>query len=370
MPPEDDIRSDILSALDAAEKPDSGPATPSAPAPSTPAPTGTEKPAQQAEAKPESQQAKEGTAPASAPEGEAKKPAESKPAEGEAKPAETAPTPLDTALKAPQSWKPTAKAHWNALPLEARQEVARREREIAKTLNEVSQVKQYATQMQEAIRPFEARLQTLGASPHQAVQELLKADYILSASPPPQKAQFMAKLIADYGVDIALLDQALSGAPQAINPINQQVQALLQQQLAPLQQFIKSQAETAQQERERQAMEINNELETMAADTTKYPFFETVREDMADIIEMSAKRGLYLSLPEAYNRAVKLNPEAEKTVQAQLAQQAAAQATAKAQQALRASASVAGSPTGPSLSATQPTDLRSAIEAAMEAHVR
>jgi hypothetical protein len=40
------------------------------------------------------------------------------------------------AFKPPQSWKPTVREHWGALPAEVQAEVDRREREIAKALQE------------------------------------------------------------------------------------------------------------------------------------------------------------------------------------------------------------------------------------------
>ena len=41
----------------------------------------------------------------------------------------------------------------------------------------------------------------------------------------------------------------------------------------------------------------------------KYPFFEDVREDMADLIEINAKRGIALTMEQAYDRAVRSNPD-------------------------------------------------------------
>ena len=110
-------------------------------------------------------------------------------------------------------------------------------------------------------------------------------------------------------------------------------------------------------------------VEQMAQDTATYPHFEAVRESMADIVEIMARRGVSIDLKTAYNRAVAMDPAISQVVeQASMAQaqtKQAAKANAKAQQALRASSSVSGAPSGP-LSGKPLRDRRAAIEAAFD----
>ena len=129
---------------------------------------------------------------------------------------------------------------------DVRQEVIRRERDISRTLGETSQARQIANQFQQAVQPFMARIQSNGITPVQAVNELLKADHILSSAPAPQRAQYMAKLIKDYAIDIRALDDALAGTVVA-DPVQSTVEKLVEQRLAPFQQYIAQQQYAQQQ---------------------------------------------------------------------------------------------------------------------------
>jgi hypothetical protein len=279
---------------------------------------------------------------------------------------EEAPQNVD---KAPQSWRAGQKAKWAALDPDVRQEIVRRERDISRTLGETAQARQLANQFQQAVQPFMARIQSTGITPLQAVNELLKADHILSTSPAPMRAQYMAKLIKDYGVDIRALDDALAGTATA-DPVQATVEKLVEQRLAPFQQYIAQQQYAQQQYAAQQAQQTQMTVERMAQDP-KFPHFQDVRHDMADVIDLAAKRGVYLSLEQAYQRAVAMNPEINQALvaqQAEDAKKAAAQtANARAQRALNASKSVGGAPVGAVSSVPVGTDRRAALEAAFSA---
>jgi len=246
--------------------------------------------------------------------------------------------------RAPASWKKDAKGEWNALPLQARQEIHRREMEVQRVLNETAPIRQEVQQFREAVTPYMARIQSLGVTPHQAVGELLKADYLLATGTQSQKAMFIDKLVQDYGVDIKELDAAIakrlggggqqqSQQQQGFDPnqISQLVQQQLNQALAPIYQ-------QRQQEQQQIVQQAEMTIEQMALDP-KYPHFESVRQDMADLMEINARRGIYISVQEAYNKATGMNPELS-------AMQQATQLNQRAQRAAAAAASVSGSPVG------------------------
>jgi len=267
------------------------------------------------------------------------------------------------AERAPQSWKPTTRAQWDKLPPEVRKEVNRRELETTKVLNDSATARRLAQEVAEAAQPFSARLQALGATPAAAMRELLKSDHILSTAPKAQRAQFMAKLIKDYDVDIESLDQALSGAAQqAQDPqvqINAQVERLLQQRMQPYQQLL---------ERERQREQAESQgfyatVEQMSKDP-KFPYFADLRESMADIIDLAAKRGRQVSMEEAYNKAAMLDPEISGLVSKT---QNVTRANSQAQRAKAASVSVGGAPSGLMSGSPAAGDRRSVIEAAFDA---
>ncbi len=286
--------------------------------------------------------------------------------ESEGEKPETPALPVD---KAPQSWRGPQKAKWAALDPEVKQEVMRREREITKTLGETSQARQFANKFAQTVAPYAPRLQSIGADPLVVVNELLKSDYVLSTAPKAQRAQFMARMIKHYDIDVRELDGALAGTGPA-DPVGSQLEQLLNQRLAPIQQFLTAQQQREAQREQATSEELGQTLEQMAADP-KYPHFDTVRDDMADVIDIAAKRGLYLSLEQAYNRAVAMNPEVSQQVAAQReaeAKKAAALASHnRAQKALRASVSVGGAPGGVPSGASPANDRRATISAAFDA---
>jgi hypothetical protein len=287
-------------------------------------------------------------------------------AEPKAAPAEPA-EPTATADKAPQSWKVPVRAHWEKIPPEARAEIMRRERDVTKALSESGQARQLASQLSEAARPFEARMRTLGVSAVQFAGQLFQADYLLSTAPPTQRAQFVAKLVKDYEVDIRELDAALAGQPGA-NPVQAEVDRLLAERLAPFQTFVQQQQAQAEQQRQVSRQEAQTTIEQMELDSTNFPHFDQVREDMADIIEISSRRGVYIEPKQAYSKAVLMNPElasqAAAQYQADTQRQQAQASTARAQKALGASASVSGTPSGVPGNSGSTGTLRETIEAA------
>jgi len=266
---------------------------------------------------------------------------------------------------APKSWKPAIRAAWEHIPPDARAEIHRREREITRALGESTHARKFAGTFQEAIQPFRGRYANSGLNPLQVVTNLMSADTLLATAPMPERATFMAKMIKDYGIDIRMLDQAITGAditnePEAI------IERMIQERVAPLQQFVQSsqqqREQAAQQEQQRQVKLI----EDMAADKEKFPHFDIVSQDMADLIEIGQKRRLYLSPEEAYKRAVAMNPDAQAAEQGRVAQQRNQRSNAEATRSLGASLSVNGSPAGLRQKVT-PDDLRGTIEAAWNA---
>lgn len=272
------------------------------------------------------------------------------------------PTELDAP---PKSWKPTVTAKWAAVDPEIKAEINRREKEITKVFGETNQIREFHKAFSDVVRPYEAHLRNYG-KPLEAISNLLQWEYHLSSAPPVQRAQAMAKLIKDYGVDIKELDSALAGEAPA-DPISARFEQLLEQKLSPLQQFIAKQEQISQFNEQKLRTAASNEIEAMMNDPTKYPHFEEVREDMADVIQLNAKRGNYITPIQAYERAVAMNPEWAAEVrpsQAETQRQQALAENAKAQKALQASSSVKSTPSSSPTPVNDSDDLRSSIEAA------
>jgi hypothetical protein len=267
--------------------------------------------------------------------------------------------------RAPQSWKASQKAKWSSIDPDIRQEVLRREHETTRVLNETAQVRQFASQFGQAIQPYMARIQQVG-NPVVAISNLLAADHLLATGPKTQKAQYLAKLIKDYGVDIQELDAALAGTAPP-DPVESRVEQLLQERLTPFQQYIQQQQAQEQQRQQAQQQQIAMGIQQMSQDPA-YPHFDEVRETMADLIELRAQKGQTLDLKTAYNMAVVMDPRISQQVAGTNAEVAkvkqAAAANQRAQRALNASSSVSGTPGGSTAGAPKTTDRRAHLEAA------
>jgi hypothetical protein len=366
-----DLRSTIESAIDADEGGGTEPSQPAESAPdSTPQPV--EKPAgePQIQAKgdrdslgrfiPKGKEAPgaPGTAPGT--------PGATQQANGALPPIQ--PAPLAPALQAPASWSPGAREHWKTVPAAVQQEVARRESEMARYVNEMAPARNIAERFTQTIQPFLGTIQAEGVDPLTAVRNLMSVTQTLRSGTQYEKAQTLAQIVKVYGVDIQALDSALVGAEPPAGSQQQQnpqyVQQAVQQALAPLYQAAQNRQQQIAQAAEGEA---RSELETFAQDPAN-EFFQDLRHEMADIIELGERRGRDISIADAYRQAAMLHPEVSKVMLARQQGANARQLTQNAQRARSAAVSVRGSapvgnPAGP-----EPSSIRESIEAAISAH--
>lgn len=353
-----DRRSAIAAALDASleDAEDTGEQTPQGEASATPPP-------------PPAPEGDDQNLEAKNPDGSNKEPSGEKNPDGTDKKPAMPPAPGPGETKAPQSWRAGPKAKWATTDPEVRAEVMRREREVERVLGESANARKLAGAFGSMVQPYMARIQTLGIHPLAAAQELFKADHILTTAPRVQRAMFMAQLIQQYEVDLHALNDALKGTadPESSGP---DIDGLLSQKLKPFLDFMQQQTRAGEESRAQTMQRMQEDMDTMAANTEKYPFFDEVREDMADVIDAHAKKGLYPTLEQAYTRAIALNPEVAAKV-AKMAEDAKRGAAARdknerARRALEASSSVSGAPTGGSGGVPNVKDRRATIAAAMD----
>jgi hypothetical protein len=285
-------------------------------------------------------------------------PPETKPA---AEKAEVPVKPEEPATKAPAPWRAGAKERWKDVPAEVQQEVIRREREAAVAIQQNSEARKFADAFNQVIQPFQGIMAAEGAKdPLSAVQGLMQTAASLRLGTPIQKANVIAQLISVYGVDIQTLDGVLSGQQDPKIQQQSEIERLLQERLAPYQQFMEQQRQQQAYQQQTVQQQAAQVVEQFAA---KAEFLDDpeITNTMADLLEMSAKRGRTMTMEQAYDQAVKLHPDISKIMaQREAAKKAAASATSRA-----AASSVSGSPAGggpPSGGG----DIRSAIMAAME----
>jgi hypothetical protein len=240
--------------------------------------------------------------------------------------------------------------------------------EVEKVLKETAPLREQIQEIQSVVSPFMARIQAAGVTPVQAMHELFKADFVLATGTPQSKAQMLAKLVNDYGVSIEDLDAAIVASmqgrqqqqqPQGFDPnyVNQLVQQQLQQALAPIYQ--------ERQQREQAVVQQAAQTVEQMALNPQFPYFEDVRQEMADLIEVASKRGVVLSLEDAYTKAVAINPDISGQQSRQATMTQANQQHQQAQRAKLAASSVNGAPaSGGSQSFAGDGSMRGAIEAA------
>ena len=307
---------------------------------------------------------------AAAPAGEVKPVGEEKPA-GEVKPTGE----LPKGIRPPESWKPAIREqHWAKLPLPVQTEIFRREREINDALQHTAEARKGMEQFGQLVNEYKDVFEFEKAPPMQSVRNLLNIHRTLRSAPAPQRAQFMAQIINGFGVDVKLLDQALSMLVSPQDPAAQQVRTqaqnfeqVLDQKLAPMRDFMTNLTRQQQTVRQTAEQELQTEIQKFAEDPAN-EYFEVVRDVMADIMEAGASRGQKISLQDAYKRAILANNDlAGQFSQERLRQEAAKLSAPAAEAARKAGLSVTGSQT---LGAPPESgiNLRSDIEAAVARH--
>lgn len=213
-------------------------------------------------------------------------------------------------LKAPASWKPSIREHWKGLPNDVKQEVLRREQDIQKGLQQASGYKKVAEEYLTTIKPFESVIRAQNATPSQAIGNLLQTATRLTLGTPTQKAQAIAEAIKEFSVDIETLDQVLAGE-ELPNTQNDPLLQELDKRLQPMNDFM-SQFQSAEKTQLQEIQDrANAELSQFASE---HEFYNDVKEDMADLMELAGNRGRSITLEQAYDQACLMNPDIKKVL--------------------------------------------------------
>jgi hypothetical protein len=266
-------------------------------------------------------------------------------------------------IKRPTTWKKEYVEVWNKMqegkPLD-KAEFAKfaeyanqREAEYKKGVSAYKAEADNARQLTEAIGPFVPELQKHGIHPVTWIQSLGRAHYTLANGTYEQKINAFNRLAQDYGIQ--LNQDALQMPEQAyVDPYQQQ----LMQQLQATQQQVQQLSAIREQE---ENARLSNEISRVSSNKERFPHFDMVREDMAQLLE----RGIAQDLETAYAKAVRINDEAYKLDQDKLLRSASTQAS-KAQQVAKAKATAVSprsvTPSG-QVKGTDAKDRRSLIEA-------
>lgn len=249
--------------------------------------------------------------------------AEVKAEENNDQPLEKAPEPAKPAIEAPNSWSAEMKAKFGALPPEAQEYIAQREREAHTAI----------TQKGEQIKAFEPIRQTLdqhrevflknGVSEAEGVQRLFAADRFLQDKP-VEAIQWLAN---HYGVDLRQFSTGNQQHDQSQQPSSEVIQ--LRRELAEIRNSL-----TARERNEHQA-QTATVAQTIEKFASENPYFNDVEDELMGMIPVikSKEPGLNYGevLQKAYDRAVYANPDVRQRLQAD--QQKAAEDKRKADEA-------------------------------------
>jgi len=235
------------------------------------------------------------------------------------------------AIPRPTTWKKEYLPIWDKLTsgqqltkeesLKLAEYSNQRESEYKKGVSTYKQEADNAKVLVEAIAPFVPEMQAQNISPAAWINNLGRAHMILSKAPYEQKVELFHRLARDYGIQLG----------ESVAPVQQDPQSYaLNQQLAALQSEV--QQVRGWREREEQSR-LMAEIQRVSSNAEKFPHFEVVREDMAQLLE----RGLAQDLETAYAKAVRMNDEVFSLEQERLLAQVKKE-TSKAQQVAKAKA--------------------------------
>lgn len=260
-------------------------------------------------------------APPAAAEG---KPVESPPASATT-PTSATPPPGDALAAAPRTWRPEAAAEWANLSPTVRAEIAKREDDMFKGMEQYKGDAQVGKGFKQAIGKYAPVLQQYNIDPFQQVAGLMDAHFTLAMGKPEEKLALFQRLAEDYGVN---LTEAAVAQPPYIDP-----------QVAGLQKELQSVKSALSDREQREAAKAKADFE---AEVTKFqsdpanPYFEELANDMANLLE----KGVATNLRDAYDKALRLNPvvfaKEQSRVQAEAAKKATEEAARKAAEARKA----------------------------------
>lgn len=212
---------------------------------------------------------------------------------------------VPTGINAPIGFSPESREKWADVPDVVKEQIQKREAEINEAVANTGEYRRTHTAINNLAQSYATVMAAEGAeTPMQAIEGLFRTVAELRMGTPQQVAQKMAGLIGHYGVDINMLDSALAGQPVASSETTA-MQNLLDQKLAPITEFMSNQQRGQEAQLENNKAAVAQELQEFAKDAE---FLNDVRNDMADLIEISSKRGYKMSFKEAYDKACATHP--------------------------------------------------------------
>jgi hypothetical protein len=254
----------------------------------------------------------------------------------------------------PASWRKDFHEVWQKADPKMQEYAWQREEQMRAGVEPLLAKAQFADTMQEAIEPYLPTIQGMGLTPEKAVSALMQADYTLRTAPAQQKMQLFAQLAQSYGINLGAMGANPQAAPQnSVDPLVWQLQNELNNVRGEVMGW-------KQQQEMQQNQQLLGEINQFSL---KADHFEEVRPTMIQLLQS----GMAETLEQAYDKAIRLNPDLfEQVSKAQQAEQAAKQAKEynRAAKAARAAAVSVRSATPSANTAPKAANRRALLEEA------
>ena len=200
------------------------------------------------------------------------------------KPELAAPEPVQSAIDAPQSLPDDVKKVWSSLPPAVQQAWSKRESEATQKITTDGQRIKDLSSYEEALKPFQARLQQVNAPPQEYIRRLAQADSLLATNP-AQGIQEVARL---YGID---LRQMLTGQPDPSSALTTKISEL--------------ESRLADREKADEQARLNDATQRIEQFKKDRPYFDDATDMMDKLIRSGAAKGL----DDAYDMAINAHPD-------------------------------------------------------------
>ena len=248
----------------------------------------------------------------------------------------------------PASWKKDYHEAWATADDKLKEYAYQREEQMKAGIEPLKAKAQFADQMQEAVQPYLQTIQGLGIDAPRAVKALMEADHALRFSTPDQKLQLFNRLAQQYGVNLG----QLQGLPQqtVVDPMVYTLQNELNSVRGEVNNW-------KQQQEQAQNSALLGEINQFSQ---KAEHFEEARPVMIQLLQS----GVATDLQDAYEKAIRLDPnlfeaaQQSKQAEAEAAKRAAA---TKAVKSARAAAVSVKSSTPGAVTTTKAQDRRSLL---------
>lgn len=251
----------------------------------------------------------------------------------------------------PATWSAGAKAIYASLPEVARKEIAKRETDYARGIQQYAERAKIADSFMREAQPYEAMLRNEGSNPVAALSSFLKQSYTLRTATPQERGRLIMETAQKFGADLSPYLGQQAEQPAGQTQDLSQVQALVQQLVAPhlqkIQQWENSQATAQQQQEQQMEQEISSQITAFQSATNedgspKHLYFENVRPLMSAFFA----NGQAKDLEQAYDMACFANPEVRAALIADQHRAADAQRLEEAKRKTGQARSASFNPTG------------------------